>query len=432
MSKIKCDACGLETDSALAFCCHCGNKIGDVNLIKKIFNLFNRNKLPKKVYEKFFDVKEDIEKINSDISKSDYIDTSLKNRLIKDFESNYYLCLNLNSLHDDEKLELKDDELNLIKSFIENYENIDSLARDINEKHINKLYDEFNKNKETYQSFVDKFKTQISYDEPITENKKHFKEDYEFIKKLISFNESDNWDFGSDLGLMNDYIEVYHNFDTIKNEINEEISKKESILNNYDKSLAKIREFISKFKNDVSDELYIDDFNIVLNDYEFEYGACKELSNLSEKYQTDEMISFLEVYENFEDVSKNINENYLKRCYQLFSDKKEEIKQLPVKYQNITIDMYLENKKSFINDYSQIHEKLIQLVKHDYSLTNHDLKIIDKFKKLFDCFNGDFPQEIYKIFSNYKFLLTKFLNKYGDDGSCDEYIFNKKRLFKNL
>ena len=168
MSKIKCDACGLETDSALAFCCHCGNKI---------FNLFSRNKLPKKVYEKFIDVRKDIEKINSDISKSDYIDTSLKNRLKKDFESNYYLCLNLNSFHDDEKIELKDDERNLVNSFIENYENIDSIAKDINEKHINKLYDEFKQNKEDYQVFVDKFKTQISYDEPVTENKKDFKND---------------------------------------------------------------------------------------------------------------------------------------------------------------------------------------------------------------------------------------------------------------
>ena len=170
----------------------------------------------------------------------------------------------------------------------------------------------------------------------------------------------------------------------------------------------------------MSDELYIDDFNIVLKDYELEYDACKELSNLSEKYHTDEMVNFLEVYENFEEVSKNINENYLKRCYQLFSDKNAEINQLLVKYQNLTIDIYLENKKSFINDYSQIHERLIQLVKHDYSLTNQDLKIIDKFKKLFDCFNGDFPQKVYKKFSNYKFLLTKFLNKYGVDGSCDE------------
>lgn len=430
MSKIKCDACGLETDSALAFCCHCGNKIENLKLINKIFNLFSRNKLPKKVYEKFIDVRKDIEKINSDISKSDYIDTSLKNRLKKDFESNYYLCLNLNSFHDDEKIELKDDELNLVNSFIENYENIDSIAKDINEKYINKLYDEFKQNKEDYQAFVDKFKTQISYDEPVTENKKDFKNDYEFIKKLISFKESDDWDFGEDLGLMNDFIEVYNNFDAIKNEINEEISKKERILNNYDESLAKIQEFISKFKNNVSDELYIDDFNIVLKDYELRYDACKELSNLSEKYHTDEMVSFLEVYENFEEVSKNINENYLKRCYQLFSDKNAEIKQLLVKYQNLTIDMYLENKKSFINDYSQIHERLIQLVKHDYSLKNQDLKIIDEFKKLFDCFNGDFPQKVYKKFSNYKFLLTKFLNKYGVDGSCDEYIFNKNDCLK--
>ena len=207
MSKIKCDACGLETDSALAFCCHCGNKIENLKLINKIFNLFSRNKLPKKVYEKFIDVRKDIEKINSDISKSDYIDTSLKNRLKKDFESNYYLCLNLNSFHDDEKIELKDDELNLVNSFIENYENIDSIAKDINEKYINKLYDEFKQNKEDYQAFVDKFKTQISYDEPVTENKKDFKNDYEFIKKLISFKESDDWDFGEDLGLMNDFIE---------------------------------------------------------------------------------------------------------------------------------------------------------------------------------------------------------------------------------
>lgn len=426
MSKIKCSSCGKEIDSESNFCSYCGNKINKQSgLMDKLINLFRFDKTPKQFYERFLNVKDEIEKFNEELHNFDYVDKSLKSKLKKNNNSNFSLCINLERNHNSGKLKLNSDELKLVKSFIENYENIDKIVRDINKKHIDKVYDKFKQEKTRYKSVIDKYNDNICYDELITEHKNDLKKDYIFIRDLLAYEKSDGYDFGKDSQLMKDFIEIYNNFYKIKNEINDEISRRKKIVDDFNNNQTNILVFIDKFRKDVPEDLYIDKYRSVLNDFKNQYDICAELSKLPEKYHTDVMGEFLDIYDNFKEISKKINEDYIERKYKIFSDKKAEIKSQLTRYETLTVDVYLENKDDFLVNYLQIHEILDELKDKEYSFNQSDLEIVNNFQKLFNNFNGEFPKITYSLFSNYKHLLSKFLNRYGHGVRCDEYIFEK-------
>ena len=430
MSKIKCSSCGKEIDSKNNFCYYCGNKINKKpGLIDRIINYFTFNKTPKQFYERFVEVKDEIKKFNEEFQKNDYINKSLKIKLKDENKSNFSLCFNLEKNHDENKLKLDNNDLKLIKLFIKNYENIDTIVEEINRKYIDNHYKEFKDNKNQYKLVVDKFKRNISYDELITENKTDFKKDYKFINELLRYEKSDNYNFGYDSILMHDYVEIYRNFDKIKKKINEAISNRENIVNVFNENINSVSEFIDKFQNNVSDDLYIEDYKIILKDYKNEYNICNQLSILPNKYHTKEMSNFLEIYDNFKLISQNINENYLKRKYQQFLNHKKEICFEIKEYQLFTVDKYLKHKNLFLEKYYPISEMLKELKAKNY-LFDKDLPVVNNFFKLYDNFNGEFPKESYKTFLNYKFLLTKFLNTYENDVKVEKYIFDKNDILK--
>ena len=432
MPKIKCQSCGNEIESGANFCIYCGRKVNEKpTFIERLISVFRFNKTPKQFYERFIEVKEDIEKFNQNLTKNEYIDKSLKTKLKTDNKNNYHLCINLKKKQDDGKLLLEPAELDLVKLYIKNYENIDDIVKDINKRHIDKIYAEFKENIDSYKLFIDKYKNNISYDKlVVVDDKKCFEEEYKFIQSLIGFEKSDGYDFGKDSKIIHDFIEIYENFDNIKNLINDEINRRKQIKKTFNENKTKILEFIKKYKNDISDELYIEDLKPILKEYKEEFLNCKELSNLPEEYHEESMSEFLDIYNNFDDVSQKINENYLQRKYELFSNKKTEIASQIEKYENLTVDDYLENKAIFLNKNTTINELLNELLDKGYSFNKSDLSLVNKFLSLFDTFNEKFPEGIYNSFSRYKFLLTKFLNKYSTYFECNEYIFEKNDVLK--
>ena len=425
MSKIKCPTCGKEIGSKSNFCYYCGSKIKKTGLINKILNLITFNKYSEKLHERFIEVKDDIKKFNDEFQK-DYIRDSLKTKLKNDNKSNYYLCLNIKK----NELKLDDNDFKIVDLFIENYKNIDTITEKINKNYIDKQYSEFKNNKNQYKLVVDKFKSNISYDELISDDNDSLKKDYELINELVGCEKSDNYDFGDDSKLMHDFVEIYQNFSKIKNEINEEILKREKIVNIFNENKTSICEFIDKFQNNISDELYIDDYKSILKDYKTEFDSCSQLSKLPDEYHSSVMSDFLEIYDNFEDVSRKINDNYKKKKYQLFLMHKKEIKHEIEKYQSFNVDEYLKHKNTFLNKYFPINEILNELKSKNFSFES-DLADVNNFLKLFNKFNGDFSKQKYKKFLNYKSLLGKFLNKYGNDSEVEEYIFDKNKILKS-
>ena len=429
MSKIKCSSCGEEIDSKSNFCEHCGNKISHKpSLLDKIINFFKSDKNHDPHFERFVEVRKDIKKFNEEFLNKEYFSNSLKEKIKKDNKNNYSLCLNLEKNHKNNKFQLNDDDLSLIELFINNFENIDKIVKKINKKHIDVVYNEFKNNKNHYQLIVDESEGNIQYNKLITTDKKDLKKDYDFVNDLLKYETFDNYDFGNDSKLMKEFVEVYQNFDKIKNKVNEYISRKE-VVRIYNKHKTSILKFIDKFHNNISEELYINDYEAVLKNYRNEFDICTQLSELPKEYHSKEMSDFLDIYDNFKENSQKINANYLKKKYEIFLNYKTEISHEIDKYQNISIDDYLENKEEYLEKYSRVFETLQELKDKNYSFEDDSL-VVNNFFNLYNNFNGEFSKLIYSTFLNYKFLLTKFLNKYGNDRKVEGYIFDKNDILK--
>lgn len=431
MSKIKCSSCGKEIDSDSNFCYYCGNKIHEKSgLLNKLVNLFTFEKTPKQFYERFLEVKYELEVFNEEFHNHEYITYSQKQKIKKDNENYFSLCINLEKNHNKGLLKLNSDELTLVKLFISNYENIENIVKNINKKFIDNFYDEFKKNKDDYQLLLDKYKYNVSYDVKVTDDKNDLKEGYALIKVLIDYEKSDNYDLGDNKKLIHDFEELYVNFDKIKNEINKEFFKREKIINNFNEKQVLIHAFIVKYKYDISDELYIDDYKLILKNYKKEYSVCGELFKLPNEYHTPEMSEFLDLYDNFEEISQKINKNYLKQKYDIFINQKSEIISQIKKYENITIEEYLKDKKIFLDNYSKLFKSLNELQNKNFIFDKAEMPIINNFLKLYKNFKEDFPKIFYEKFSYNKHLLKKFITQYGQDMEVKEYIFDKNDILK--
>lgn len=425
MSKFKCSFCKNEIDSSSKFCCYCGADIGDEpNFIDKILNLFKSNH--KKLYERFIIQKESIEKFNDELKK-EYIPKSQTQDLIKDNKDNFSLCVNLNEYSNENKLNLSDDESELIKLFINNYENLDEIIQNINKKHVCSLYDKFKQNKDYYLKIIDKYKSNVSYDELITEDKTQFKEDFEFINDL--FEKLQDFDFVDDSEIMEDFIYIYKNFNEIKKEINDEVTYR-SLLVKFDKNRPKILHFIDTYKMNIPDDLYIDDFKSILNDYEMIYNFLDDLLQLPDKYFNQDAHDFVEIYDDFQNISQKINENYIKRKYEFFSNNKDNLNLQISKYRSISVDEYINYKNDYLDEISPIHDCIIDLKNHGYKFPKNDLSCVSDTISIFNYLNEEFAKECYNTYLNFKSLVTKFLNLYDGDILGEEYIFDKNNILK--
>lgn len=424
MSELKCSFCKNEIDSSSEFCCYCGADIGDEpKFLDKILNIFKSNH--KKLYERFNIQKESITLFNDELKK-DYISKSQKHDLIKDNKDNFSLCVNLNEYCNENKLSLSDDETELIKLFINNYENIDEIIKNNNKKHVCKLYDKFKRNKNHYQKIIGKYKSNISYDELISENKTKFKKDYAFITDL--FEKLQDYDFVDDSGIMEDFIYIYNNFNEIKKEINDEVTYRH-LLDKFNKNKSKILKFIDNFKKNIPDDLYIDDIKSILNDYEVFYNFLNELLQLPEKYFNQDAYDFVEIYDDFEAISQKINEDYIKRNYEFFSENKDKFNLQISKYHSISVEEYIEKKEDYLNEILPLHDCIVNLKNHGYDFPVNDLDYVNNTISIFNYINDEFAKECYNTFLNYKFLITIFFNRYGDIIG-NEYIFDKNDTLK--
>ena len=425
MSELKCPFCKNEIDSSSKFCCYCGADIGDKpNFFDKILNLFKSNH--KKLYKRFNIQKESITIFNDELKK-DYISKSQKQDLIKDNKDNFSLCVNLNEYCNENKLRLSDDETELIKLFINNYENLDEIIKKNNKKHVCSLYDKFKQNKNHYQKIIDKYKSNISYDELINEDKTQLKKDYEFVNDL--FEKLEDYDFVDDSEIMEDFIYIYNNFNEIKKEINDEITYR-SLLDKFNKDRSKILKFIDTYKKNIPDDLYIDDFKSILNNYELFYNFLNEWLQLPEKYFNQDVFDFVEIYDDFEAISQKINEDYIKRNYEFFSKNKDNLNSQISKYYSISVEEYIENKEDYLNEILPLYDCINNLKNHGYNFPMKDLNSVNNISSIFNYINEEFAKDCYNTFLNYKFLVTKFLNLYDGDIIGEEYIFDKNDILK--
>lgn len=432
MLKIKCSSCGKDVDFDSNFCIYCGNKIQKKDgLLRRLNALFSSNKTPQQNYFKFISVKEDIEKFNNALTNKVYIDKSNRAALKKSNVDNYNLCVDLKEYHEKGILKLESNELKFIELFIKNYENFNQIVKKINKLEIDGFYNEFKKHKEKYQLFVEKYKTNINYDELIKDDDKtNLKEEYEFVKVLMGFEKNDDYDFGDDSKLMHDFVEIYENLEDIRDKINEEITNKINILENFNRNRYSILEFINRFRKNISYDSYITDNKLILKDYENAFESCEELSKLPDSCHEDLMYEFLDIYNNFDKITEEINENYLKQKYELFLNKKDEIINQNEKFSVLTVDDYIDNKENFLKNYSETKENLMELKKYNFKFDSEILTIVNNFLSLWQDFKGAFPDTVYGSISDFKSLITNFFDKFGEDSDCVEYIFDKNEVLK--
>ena len=429
MSKINCNYCGFENDDSGNYCINCGKELPKKpNFVKKIINLFSFNKNPKKLYNDFLDVKEDIVSFNKRFDQLYYIDESSKTKLKEDNESNYELSINLKNYFTEGKIKLDSDEVEIIDSFMVSYRNIDSNVKKLNNKVIQKKYEDYKKNKDKYLDFISNFKTDISYLEKKSVNDKDkFKKEYDSARSLINFEKKDDYDFGEDSEIIHLFVELYEDFDNIITQINTKHDRFIELKNNYEDNEQLILDFLDKYDENVSEDLFIDDFKSILKNYNIIYDNCIELSRFSNEFHLDEIDRFIKVYNNFKEISKEINFNYMARRYDLFLDMKEEIQKNLDKFKNLTADSYLKNKKQFIDKYSEIYNDLIKIINNDF---DYDKGLVYDFVALYVKFNGGFPNELYKSALNSS-KIKDFIKKYGSNFEAEEYIWDKKDALKD-
>ena len=354
------------------------------------------------------------------------------------YSKDYQICEQLDKIDG----KLNNDDKTIIKEFLELYTNFNGISTQINRLFVENLYDEWKKSKSRIVSFCNDYKFNIDYNNPIDDKSKktiisEVKNDYEGSKKLKKYANLQDYKLNDvDNELLENFIEIYENFNEIIEDINNEYSRILKTQQLFKHNISGISNFISKYKTNVPNDLYIDDYLTVLKENKHYFDICNDLKTISESrnYVIGEdknvLINFIKIYDNFKNVSSQINEAYAARKYNEYLAYKPKINSINSKFKNLDAKLYIENKNDFVEDNVHINNLLTELIKIKKDLNKSDLTLIKDFLRIFNEFNGGFVSEISESFKNNKHVLTKIINKFTVNLSFDEYIWDKNEHIK--
>lgn len=335
-------------------------------------NDFKKLKLSTADYElldTFQDIYENFDEIINHLNKK-YIDEHLNFNKIRKFIDDFKINIDYSSFIKKEDIlnvysqeyelakKIKDSNSD-IQTFIEIYEDFDNISNQINNNHIKWLNQEFIKIKTEIVEFIECYSTNISYDKFISEIERdnilnNYSKHYGIVLDLIRHDDS-----CSDKKLINEFIETYKKFTYVVNLINEEFKKREDIKNNFIDVKAQITDFVNKYDKDISPDLYIDDYESILNDQKSNYNIALDYK----KYFKDNnnlINSFVNLFKNFKDVSSNINKKFIDDKYNCYLESEDKIKGFIEKFSvNISRDVEIKEREK---------EKLLDDFKSDYDL----------------------------------------------------------------
>ena len=404
------------------------------NIVKDINREFlRRQSLQTSFFNNESDIKSFIYKYKTNVSSDLYI-SDFKS-ILKDFKSCNDICSDLKDI--DVKVDKK-----LVNEFLDVYSNFEEISSKINKNFIDGIYKKFISIKKKIIQFCNEYKFEIKYYRFIEEKTKNnvysnYEEYYKLSKQLFGYVNSDNYQLSSDdFDLIQSFIEIYSNFDNVVKKINNEYERILGIHNSFKINKKLIQDFISKYKTNIPLNLYIEDYNQILNQNLKYYKISAELKEICENknYDIGEdkiiLYEFIDLYENFENVTLNINKEYVNRKYGQFLEYKPVLSDNLDKFNNLDAMLYVENKKEFLDKFTPVNELLNELLKIHKNLNDSDLNLMNDFIKLFNKFNADFTKDIEQSFSNNKHVLTKIINRYTVNLSCDEYIKDKDQYLE--
>ncbi|WP_461463592.1 UvrD-helicase domain-containing protein, partial [Methanobrevibacter sp.] len=274
----------------------------------------------------------------------------------------------------------------------------------------------------------------ISYDQVVSVDiKEDYKKEYDLTCLLLSFESSDDFDLGENKEIIHKFHDLYNNFDHIIDEINVEVKRRKSILDKLKKNKNNILNFIDCYMLNVSDELYIDDYQSILDENKYLYDICRDSEEIFDyKCITD----FLNLYDRFESNAMFINEDYCDRKLDIFYDCENEIIEEIEKYENMDVDSYIKNRNDFLAKYKSINSLLSELLdlyeENDFKLDDDEFKTINSFIEIYDNINN-YPEIKYAYFKeNVLDRIELFVNKYSNVKECNKYIENKDNILNNF
>ena len=391
MSKINCPSCGKEINSQANFCEYCGKDINKSKsnieiILDIILSFFRFNRKPKLFYKEFTNIKKNISK-ELEIFSNDHYIKDLKRKSFKEDNEKYYeMCCKLNEYSLNSKIDLSDDETKLITNFIDKYVNLDKEVNNHNIECIKKSHKEFDKNKAKYHKFIDDYDKKISYDKPIYENiKEEYKKEADLVKKLLFYEDKENYDFGSDKLIIHKFNDIYANFYEIKKDINNKIF----LLNSYMDKKENITSFIDSYA--IDDDCKFDDFvsDSVKDDFSGVYDlVCKLLvfRDVEGFISGDDlkiMDDFCSIYSDFDNIKDEINKMYTNQLY----SKYEEDLTMYIDIINFRQDFYVSGRiiNKLLLNYDEILKNVNILLPYcdKYGFSDYIVKLKD-FPQKFD------------------------------------------------
>ncbi|WP_461463935.1 hypothetical protein, partial [Methanobrevibacter sp.] len=410
---------------------------------KGLFSLGNKYK---KCYEYFISIKGNIKNSLSFFYKSLYIDSSDKEDFRRSKKDYYNTCCRVKEYYDISKISLSADEIELISDFINIYENLDEEVKNHNNMYINNLHNEFKRNKYKYIEFLDNSKINFSNYNLIDQNIiKYYKNEYELVNKLILYENSENYSLGSDKTIIYEFKETYDNL----NEVFNKIKDITFLFNDFKNHKNHILEFINTFsENKISYKQKVSD-NIKA-DFKEDYKISKSLLSyesskvidLSDNYNIIQQ--FILLYDNFDQIKNNINEEVAKRknILKKFKDNRFNILNFNKSFgKDCTHDDYVDLKvKDEFKDLYDLVNNLLSLKNFEEFISSNDIKIINEFGRLYsniDSIIEKINEEVYNNslineFNGRKESISSFLLKYQENISYNEIIdHNCKEEFKD-
>ena len=438
----------------------------DNNEIKEFKSNFNNlDSIAKKLNDNFW-IKENKNKLNEFISiKDNGPEFSISEMELISLKSknsyNYQKARELKSIYDNDSSYMKKSDMNLVDSFIDDYDNIDSIACDLNEKFkINSIINQIHNVDMDSALSLDELKIQFSdFKELYSASQSLLEEDSRFldlskketIKTFIAYYEKlDFLIVQNEINLFGDnYLDKIEDFNNFKNkDIRSEITnpEKESIFNEYEdiyNQTLKIMDESKRF-NQIefnfkdSCELFIknfDDFDFIIDYVNAKVWINENINGLidfNKIKDTDEFIDD-EKYEELKSENKSVYERLLdiERVYEKDNDLLD-VNQLSIldeflnTYENLRlivddlnckykIRKHLEKIESI--DISSVANRYVNLKANDFIVASD--KSASSFDSLLDALNDNEYDDFSTIHLKHDALidLNDFINDQNDSYS---------------